>query len=294
MAYLFFIDESGGDRRNTFYEVLAGIVVQDRDVWNLITSLNMLEEQIFGLRYSKVKEEIKGKKFLKAKVFRLASQLGAFNVEEMRELSRECIIDGRKNATRKHLTALAQAKLKYVEEALQTCSRFHCKAFASIVDADSPRPDNDILRKDYSYLFERFYYFLEDQPYGPHGIIVFDELDKTQCKILLNQIERYFIDTRKGRIRSNQIIPEPFFVHSELTSLIQISDLIAYITSWGFRIPETMTRPPRVELMRFSEIVATLRYRTVRDIHGNANHPIWSFAYIDDLRGWEDRQDQRR
>ena len=82
MAYLFFVDESGGDRRNTFYEVLAGIVVQDRDVWNLITSLNMLEEQIFGLRYSKVKEEIKGKKFLKAKVFRLARQLDESGAEK--------------------------------------------------------------------------------------------------------------------------------------------------------------------------------------------------------------------
>ena len=36
-----------------------------------------------------------------------------------------------------------------------------------------------LLRKDYAYLFERFYYSLEDKEASPAGIIVFDELEKS-------------------------------------------------------------------------------------------------------------------
>jgi len=291
MSYLLFIDESGHDKHESPYEVLAGIIVQDQDVWNLITDLNTLEERIFGIRYSKEKEEIKGKKFLKRKVFRLAEQSEIFEDDVRRKFARECILDGAANASKKHLTALSQAKLKYVEEALQLCSRFHCKACASIVDIDAPRSGNEALRKDYSYLFERFYYFLEDHPQKPQGIVVFDELEKMQSKILLNQMERYFCDTQKGRIRSNQVIPEPFFVHSDLTTLIQIADLIAYIISWGFRISGSMVRPHRIELNKYAELVASLRYKTIREVHGNPNYQIWSFAFIDDLRGWEEKQE---
>jgi hypothetical protein len=41
-------------------------------------------------------------------------------------------------------------------------------------------------------LLERYYYFLEDKPADPSGIIVFDELEKSQSHILIGQIENYF------------------------------------------------------------------------------------------------------
>jgi len=46
-------------------------------------------------------------------------------------------------------------------------------------------------------------------------------------RILIGQMERYFLGTATGRTRSQQVIPEPFFVHSDLTSLVQVADLIA-------------------------------------------------------------------
>ena len=290
MAYLLFVDESGHDRRDSPYEVLAGLAVQDRDAWNLITSLNDLEERIFGLRYTKYQEEIKGKKFLNRKVFRLAAQLPQFEALTRQQFAKECVLDGAVYNSKNHLTAIAQAKLKYVEEALQICSRFHCRAFASIVDSNAPQSANDVLRKDYSYLFERFYYYLDDLAYKQQGIVVFDELDITRSKILLNQMAEYFLNTWKGKIRANQIIPEPFFVHSHLTTLIQIADLIAYIVSWGFRIGGSMTKPSRIELSRYSDLVASLRYRTERELSGTAS-VIWSFSYIDDLRGKEEKEE---
>ena len=103
-------------------------------------------------------------------------------------------------------------------------------------------------------------------------------------------MDRYFKLTRKGRARSSRIIPEPFFVHSDLTTGIQIADLVAYIISWGFRL-DNMIEPARQEMADLVNLVRQLRHRAVREVGSNPNFVIWSFAVIDDLRGAED-QDQ--
>jgi len=46
VAYFLFVDESGGDRREAPYEVLAGVCIEDRDVWNLIDSIKEAEDRI--------------------------------------------------------------------------------------------------------------------------------------------------------------------------------------------------------------------------------------------------------
>jgi hypothetical protein len=179
---------------------------------------------------------------------------------------------------------LAQAKLSYVSELFDLCARFRCKAFASIINTPMPRPAQaGFLRKDYVYLLERFFYYLEDKSLDICGAIVFDELEKSQSHILVDQMNQYFQRTAKGRARSGQIIPEPFFVHSDLTTGIQIADLILYTLSWGFRIKE-MSTPPREELSPFVEQICGLRYKAVREMNGNPNFVIWSFAVINDLR----------
>ncbi len=86
-----------------------------------------------------------------------------------------------------------------------------------------------------TYLFERFFYYLEDLGPAAYGIVVFDELDKVQSHLLLAQMDRYFNFTTRGRHRSGQILPEPLFVHSDLTTGVQLADLISYIVSWGVR-----------------------------------------------------------
>ncbi len=287
MAYFLFLDESGLDRRESPYEVLAGIAVEDREVWNLIDAIENTEERLLGIRYSRAKEEVKGKKFLKRKVFRQAQRLPQIAEEERRLLARECLIAGNV-ANERQITALAQAKLSFVQEVLELCARYHCRAFASIVDANAPRPVAQVLRKDYAFLFERFYYFLEDQGPTVQGVVVFDELEKSQAKILIGQMAEYFLRTARGRERSRQVIPQPFFVHSDLTSLIQVADLLAYVISWGFRIPG-MLGALRPELAPFAAQASGLRYQARRNIMGRPDFLIWSFAVIDDLRGWEDR-----
>ncbi len=81
--------------------------------------------------------------------------------------------------------------------------------FASVVDLDAPRSRRDFLRKDYAYLFER-YYFLEDQ--DALGLVVFDELERTRSHLLVDQMARYFGHEGRGEVRAGRVVPEPFFV----------------------------------------------------------------------------------
>jgi hypothetical protein len=114
------------------------------------------------------------------------------------------------------------------------------------------------------------------------GSIIFDELEKSRCHILISQMEEYFIKTAKGRIRSGRIIPEPLFVHSDLTTAIQLADLVAYIISWGVRLP-SMVEPARPHMADLGEKVLDLRYQARRQVGDKDDFLIWSFAFIEDL-----------
>jgi hypothetical protein len=284
MAYFLFIDESGQDHKVSPYEVLAGFAVEDQDLWNLIVAIQYLEERIFSRRYSSNRAELKGKKLLKKKVFRQAAQLPRLLDEERRQLAGSCLENG-STAGKREITALAQAKIAYVNEVFDICARFRCKVFASIVTRNAPAPvESNHLRKDYSYLFQRFFYFLEDTSPLSSGIVVFDELEKSRSHILVDQMDSYFQRTAKGRQMSGQIIPEPFFVHSDLTTGIQIADLVAYVVSWGFRRIPGMNEPARAELRSIVARICRLRHRTVRQIAENQTVETWSFKLIPDLR----------
>jgi len=286
MAYFLFVDESGHDLNPSLYEVLGGIAVEDIKIWNLIQSAQEAEIHNFGRRYSGGPAELKGKKLLKRKVFRQAAQMEPMDAKERTLYAKKCL-DAGGQAGKRELTALAQAKLNYVDDLFKLCARYRCRAFASIINSDKSRPpQNGYLRKDYVYLLERFFYFLEDIDPSSCGAVVFDELEKSRSHILIDQMSQYFLRTSKGRSRSGQIIPEPFFVHSDLTTGIQIADLIIYILSWGFRVKE-MKHPGRIELSSFVDKVCKLRYRAVREMNGKPNFVIWSFAVIDDLRAHE-------
>jgi Protein of unknown function (DUF3800) len=110
------------------------------------------------------------------------------------------------------------------------------------------------------------------------GYLVFDELDKSASHILLTQVSQYFVRTENGRSRSRLIIPEPFFVHSDLTSMIQLADLIAYIVSWAVRL-RGMDMPERTELSELAAKVMRLRFSQ----ENPSGHKIYGFKLIKDL-----------
>lgn len=291
MSYFLFIDESGVDRRQSPYEVLAGVVVSDRVLWPLIQEIAKAENSYFGQRISSGSLELKAKKLIKKKTFRLAAQLPNMGAAGRKELARSCLqkgLDG-ENPTRDELTALAQAKIAFVKRVLTLCRQHDVRAFASIVPRSAPRPESLFLRKDYAYLFERFFYFLREQTAEEVGIVVFDELERSQCHILHNQMSLYFENTATGILRATQILPEPFFVHSELTTAVQLADLVAYIVSWGVRF-KPMAEPARDELKPLGDLVCDLRYRTKRKDASGEEWDVWSFKYISDLRPENERK----
>lgn len=283
MSYILFIDESGQDRKESPYEVLAGVSIEDRDLWNLITAVQQAEIEAFGRRYSEGPSELKAKKILKSKVFRHAASCPPFEHEIRRSLARRCL-DGGESATPDELAALGQAKIEFVRRVLLLCSQHRCRAFASIVPREAPRPPaGQFLRKDYAYLFERFFYFLEDVSPEALGLVVFDETERSQSHILIDQMAQYFKFTQKGQSRAGRIIPEPFFVHSDLTTGIQLADLVAYIIAWNVRVGG-MSVLAREDLRELGQLVRDLRYRAVRETVAHPNFIVWSFAVIEDLR----------
>lgn len=278
MSWFLFVDESGQDQRQSPYEVLAGIAVEDRRLWGLITQLNSAQRKHFGMPlFDAYGAEAKAKELLKKKTFRLAAQMPPIPIDERRRLTREILEDGTA-VTRPRLTAMGQAKIAYCEDALDLCRKHGCVAFASIVPNDIPRLNGQFLRKDYAFLFERFYHFLNARPGDPMGTIVFDELDKSQSHILLGQMERYFLETGNGRRRSRLIIPQPLFVHSDLTTMVQMADILAYVISWGVRL-RFMTEPARTELEPLARKLLALRYRAPRA----GGQDLWGFKVIQSL-----------
>jgi hypothetical protein len=131
-------------------------------------------------------------------------------------------------------------------------------------------------------------YYLEDDGTESVGLVVFDELEKSQSHLLVGQMDKYFKQTETGRQRAARVIPEPFFVHSDLVTGVQIADIVAYLLSWGFRF-NSMTESHRSELERYDEAISAMRYRATREMCGKSDFQVWSFAYLDDLRSRSER-----
>lgn len=289
MGWFLFVDESGQDGRNSPYEVLAGVAVEDRELWRLIQALKESQEAHFGIRlFDAYGAEAKGQKLLRKKTFKLAGQKPALSAADRTALANAALTNG-EAVHGDQLTALGQAKLAYVADALRLCRKHKTVAFASIIPNDIVRPDYDFLRKDYAFLFERFFHFLngrDDSP-KPMGSVIFDEVEKTQSQILIEQMEKYFLHTSKGKARSRLIVPEPLFVHSDLTTMIQMADLVAYIVSWGVRLTggvRPMTKPKREELDSLARQVCGLRYHAKTP----GGHDTWGFTTIGELRVQDD------
>ena len=279
MSYLCFLDESGQDHRESPYEVRSAVAVHDSRLWDLVVALRNAEHRQFETSYAGPGRELKAKALLKRQTYRMAAQMGPFEPDERRQLACGALLDGA-HPTRRGLTALAQAKLAFCEEALRLCAEHGVACFASIVHPLAPTGAGRGLRKDYSYLFQRLYYFLEQQDPVDRGLLVMDELDHGQARLLIAQMSEYFQRTRFGRARCRRIVPQPFFVHSELTTGVQIADLVAYVLSWNVRL-EGMERPSRSELRPLGDLVRG-HQRTYR-VSGLA-YGVSSFVYLDDLR----------
>ncbi|HEY8749211.1 MAG TPA: DUF3800 domain-containing protein [Tepidisphaeraceae bacterium] len=298
---LLFIDESGHDHHEMPCEVLAGVAVSEDNLWNLIQAIRSSEKDHFGdyLRNLRV-TEMKAKRLLKRKRFKSASRPVSIPEAELVSLAHSALKKGiaaseagktKSNATERELVAYSRCVSHFVDDVLDIAARHSVQVFASVVDIRSPRPAKGLLRKDYVYLFERYFYFLETLPPRERGLIVFDELDKAKAHILIQQMAAYFLGTKTGRYRSSRVVPEPFFVHSDLTTGVFLADLTAYILGWGWRL-RRMAQPRREELAGYAQKLHDMQFHGDKIMpDGSASIPLHGIIYLDDLRGQSDRDD---
>ena len=260
MAIFLFVDESGQDHSSAPYEVLAGLAVNRKELWDFIRIIHDFEVECFGLKYGNNRREIKARKFLNRRTFAYVAQFEPFE-EGVRTLLAKQALERGRGLSRTQLAALAQAKLAYVKKVLNHCATFNCKVFSCIVaNPGSAHRKNSMLPKEYVYLFERFYYFLESQRPQQDGTIIFDEVEKSMSHLRINQMNNYFQRSYNGTIRSSLILPEPIFVHSDRTTGIQIADFIAYIICWNFRNAR-LTKPRRPELNPFLKYIRSMEFK---------------------------------
>lgn len=295
---LLFIDESGHDKSGTPCEVLAGVTVSEDNLWNLVRAIRSAERDHFGgLLRDYLAAEIKAKKLLKRTRFREADQNVEIEPAECIRLAASLLSKGRdsrgkptSNPTYREIVAYSRQVLRFVHTVLDIAASFSVQVFASMVNPAAPRPEAGKLRKDYVYLFERYFYFLETLAPRERGLVVFDELEKSQSHRLLQQMAAYFLGTETGRYRSSRIVPEPFFVHSDLTTGVLLADLTAYVLGWGWRLAR-MPQPMRDELKPYAAKLHDMQF------HGEKPKPdgsgVWQLhgiTYIEDLRGQFDRE----
>lgn len=300
---IYFFDESGIDLKSAPCSVLAGIAVSEDILWKFITEAIALKKSILALK-TLHEWEPKGKKLLKRKKIRLSKQSPMIDAKQRSRLLRSLYEKNEKkiNPTKHELTAIGQASVIYVEKILELCKHYDIKVFASVVPRESINTKGSELRKDYSYLFQRIYLHLISISNTEKGIIVFDETEKNLSDILIKQMRRYFLNTYKGQERSQRIIPEPFFVHSDLSTATQAADVIAYIINYGYKkfaIENIVTdhsskeekihtfdrEPPiREELEYLGEKVFDLQFSGIGQDHNKKPRKHFGIVYIKDLR----------
>ena len=108
----------------------------------------------------------------------------------------------------------------------------------------------------------------------------------------MQRMQGYFLRSETGRERSSLIIPEPFFVHSDLTMGVQLADIVVYVINWAYRYGE-MSEQVRNELRPFATVIEQLVYKAERPDpqSGEGTWAIWSIKYLDDLRTRRERQE---
>lgn len=244
MTQLFFMDESGHDHKTMPYEVRGGFSIHVSKLWVFVQKMQDLEIECFG---RKILVEIKGSKLLNKRKFVWAGQSEDLPAARRRNLCKD-FFRNNNNQTRDHYTAYGQACLKMAQGIVDILIDLDAVIFATAIPRRSHRPSsqyNDFLRKDQVFLFERFYYFLEEK--NEYGLIVMDETDKKMDRWFVSRMKNYFTKTENGRSRADLIVPSPFFVSSDMVLAVQAADLCIYAINWGFRLPnrgmDAETRP---------------------------------------------------
>lgn len=291
MSWLLFLDESGHDHRQMPYEVRGGVAFHASKIWPFEQSWGRLEEECFGASLHSYKKEIKGSKLLDRKRVRLADQGPQLEAEERRKLCRSFLTKGleRKEPTRAEFTAYGQACREMAVGIFQLLQQMDAVLFAAMIRRGVHRPSGtgpaDFLRKDHVFLFERYYYFLEER--DSHGLIVMDEVEKESDRKFVRQMQAYFSRTNVGRLRSGRVVPSPFFVSSDMAHPVQAADLCIYAINWGFRHQGIgLTAESRAGIAEtFGPWISRLQFRGVGEREGMGSYRTFGIVFVPDPYG---------
>lgn len=253
MSWLLFMDESGHDHKSMPYEVRGGVALRAGEVWPFVQDFQRLELACFGGELAQFKTEIKGAKLLDKDRYKWAAQSTAMPDEARRKHCRGFLTKGLQKVTpnRDEFTAYGQASLEMARGIFQLLRDHKAQLFAACIPKGVTRPPDAIadefLRKDQVFLLERFFYLLELEK--RHGLLVMDEVEKTNDHRFVRRLQSYFTRTQTGRYPTQWIVPTPFFVASDMTCPVQAADLCIYCVNWGFRLPARgMNAPTRPEI----------------------------------------------
>jgi hypothetical protein len=268
MSWLLFLDESGHDHKTMPYEVRGGIALHAEELWPFVQGMQRLERTSFGTALHQFGTELKGSKLLDKDRFKWAQQGPRMSDEERCKNCRRFLTKGleHKTPSRDEFTAYGQACLEMAGGIFELLRDHKARLFAAAIPRNTEKPATDeateFLRKDQVFLLERYFYFLEGMK--EHGLLVMDEVDKSEDRRFVRRLQKYFRSTQKGRYRAGWIVPAPFFVSSDMSYPIQAADMAIYCVNWGFRLPSRgMNAEMRNEIgEEFGPWLAQLQFET--------------------------------
>lgn len=260
---LFFIDESGYEDELTPYKVLAAVSISEKALGTFHLDYIDLKREILDWTDREIfdpKKEIHAHRFLAKQYF-----------------------------THRNKIEKGQKHIRFVESTVELLTAYDSHTFAIVISKDAPeQSDPHYLRKDYSYLFERFAENIrylrscDDRFQNEVAIIIHDSKDIPYSKRLIQQMQEYFSGTGKGISRSEYLCPFPFFSISHLTPFIEIVDLAAYCINWGYR-SGPINLKTRKEIEHLGQMFGDLQI-SIDVMRSGKYVKLYGIHFIDDLR----------
>jgi len=277
------------------YEVRGGIAVHASKLWPLIQSVRMLEQSVFGTYLQEHGTEIKGAKLLDKDRFKWCRQGPMLDDAARRKHALNFLNSKNQGRTprRDEFTAYGQACIRMVDGLIAILRGHEVRLFASMIPCMKRPIDarTDVPRKDFVFLLERYFYFLEEQRQS--GLIVMDGTDKQADREFVRRMGLYFSGTVTGKQRTKWVVPVPLFVESDMAYGVQIADLCIYCLNWGYRT-KRMDGTVRPEVRDFVWLMEPLIWKGTgyrSGVGGTETYETASVIFVPDPYG--SRSDQK-
>lgn len=282
------MDESGHDHKNTPMEVRGGVAIHASKLWDFVQDWDKRKEEVFGKNHAEWGVgELKGHKLLEKPRVNRAAKLPPLNGINRRKGVQRYLTRSKQGekVVESDIIAYSQACVMMVDEVFDILKKHEAVIFASLIPCGvKPLKDfkfSDYLRKDYVFLQERFFNFLEQKT--EHGLFVMDRTENTQDKRFVKRLYDYYTKTENGQKRTKWVIPSPLFLDSEMSPGIQAADICIYCINWGFRISTwDFTGKNREDIAsRFGAKINNLQFQGEVYNDGKA-HPTRGIVYVPD------------